>query len=302
MAENNQPLGGAQIQPGAQPQGQNPLAKHFRQPKIFIQLPSGGKWWPAGSIDMPENGELPVYSMTAKDEMVLKTPDALVNGQSTVTMIQSCIPNIKDAYHIPSIDLDMILIAIRIASYGQKMTVKAKVPNTDIEKDYEVDLVQLMDTLIGRTFPENFTIGDFTFKLRPTNYMAFTQIALKGFEQQRLIQSIQDSKMKDEDKLAQFNQSFSAISNMTVDMIVDQVDGVQFQQEEMVVNKKHIKEFFESVDGEIYDALTKYIEDVRKDTALKPLVVTTEEDERKKGAPETFEVPITFDQSNFFAR
>ena len=56
MAENNQPLGGAQIQPGAQPQGQNPLAKHFRQPKIFIQLPAGGKWWPAGSIDMPENG------------------------------------------------------------------------------------------------------------------------------------------------------------------------------------------------------------------------------------------------------
>ena len=44
------------------------------------------------------------------------------------------------------------------------------------------------------------------------------------------------------------------------------------------------------------------VELVMEETALKPLVVTTEEDERKKGAPETFEVPITFDQSNFFAR
>ena len=31
------------------------------------------------------------------DEITFKTPDALLNGQATVDVIQSCIPNIKDA-------------------------------------------------------------------------------------------------------------------------------------------------------------------------------------------------------------
>jgi len=66
----------------------NPLKKYFRQPKIYISLPSQGKFYPDGSIEMTENGELPVYSMTAKDEMIIKTPDALLNGSSTVEVIQ----------------------------------------------------------------------------------------------------------------------------------------------------------------------------------------------------------------------
>ena len=83
----------------------NPLAGLMRQPKIYIKLPSGGEFWPKGSIDMPENGELPVFSMTAKDELMIKIPDALVNGQAIVDVIQNCIPSIKNAWSTPNIDL-----------------------------------------------------------------------------------------------------------------------------------------------------------------------------------------------------
>ena len=99
----------------------NPLTSYMRQPKIYISLPSQGNFWPEHSIDMPENNELPVYSMTARDELLFKTPDALMNGQSIVDVIQSCVPNIKNAWVTPSIDLDTILIAIRIATYGEDM-------------------------------------------------------------------------------------------------------------------------------------------------------------------------------------
>jgi hypothetical protein len=34
--------------------------------------------------------------MTAKDELMFKTPDALLNGQSTVEVVKSCIPAIQD--------------------------------------------------------------------------------------------------------------------------------------------------------------------------------------------------------------
>ena len=47
-------------------------------------------------IDMTSTTELPVSPMTAMDEIKFKTPDALMNGQGVVDVIQSCIPDIKN--------------------------------------------------------------------------------------------------------------------------------------------------------------------------------------------------------------
>ena len=89
----------------------NPLTQYFRQPSIYIKLPSQGNYYPAGAIEMPQNGELPVLPMTAIDEITYRTPDALFSGQAVINVIQSCIPAIKDAWAIPSIDIDTILVA-----------------------------------------------------------------------------------------------------------------------------------------------------------------------------------------------
>nr|NIU01198.1 hypothetical protein [Nitrosopumilaceae archaeon]NIU85959.1 hypothetical protein [Nitrosopumilaceae archaeon]NIV66026.1 hypothetical protein [Nitrosopumilaceae archaeon]NIX61800.1 hypothetical protein [Nitrosopumilaceae archaeon] len=51
----------------------NPLKQYFRQPTIHISLPSNGKYYSEGSIEIPESGELPVYPMTAIDEITYKT-------------------------------------------------------------------------------------------------------------------------------------------------------------------------------------------------------------------------------------
>ena len=89
--------------------------------------------------ETPESGEYPVYAMTAKDEILFKTPDALLNGQATVDVIQSCMPNVKDAWKAPSIDMDAMLVAIRMASYGELLPMKGMIPGTDIEKDFDLN-------------------------------------------------------------------------------------------------------------------------------------------------------------------
>ena len=101
----------------------NPLANHFRQPKLYMKLPSGGLFNTDKDLDFPENKEIAIFPMTAKDEIRFKTPDALMNGQGVVDVIQSCVPEIKDAWQIKSHDLDTILIAIRIATYGETMDI-----------------------------------------------------------------------------------------------------------------------------------------------------------------------------------
>jgi hypothetical protein len=286
-----------------QPLGQNPLAKHFRQPKIYIDLPSKGKYWKEGSIDYPENGQLPIYAMTAKDEITMSTPDALLNGQSTVDVLQSCVPNIKDAWQTPSIDLDCLLIAIRVATYGEKMSMNTKVPNTTppIEKAFDLDLRTLLDKYQSAKYEDVLQAGDFLVQIKPMPYKTFTQVAMKTFEEQRLLQTVNSEDMKAEEKLAKFQTSFKAMTDININMICDSINAIQYMEEDPVKNPAHIREFVENADAKVYNAIKKHIEALKDKFTTKPFKVESTPEEIKAGAPATYDVPIVFDQSNFFA-
>ena len=105
----------------------NPLRTYFRHPAIYVKLPSGGKFWPEGALDMPPTGEVGIMPMTAKDELTLKVPDALLNGQAVVDIIHSCVPSVKNAWECPTLDFEVLLAGIRIASFGEKMNPPANV-------------------------------------------------------------------------------------------------------------------------------------------------------------------------------
>ena len=70
---------------------QNPLQQYFRQPKIYVKLPSQGMYSKPGAIAGDING-LPVYGMTGMDEIIMKTPDSLLSGESIAQVIKSCCP------------------------------------------------------------------------------------------------------------------------------------------------------------------------------------------------------------------
>jgi len=301
MVDNNfPPQMGQQGIPMAQPQG-NPLAKHLRQPKIYIKLPSGGEYWPGKSLEKTENGEYPVYAMTAKDEITFKTPDALLNGQATVDVIQSCIPNIKDAWQTPSIDIDTILIAIRRASYGEKMAMTASVPKTDITKDFELNLQTLFDNYMSKEFVHTFQIDGFKVQIQPLNYKTITEGMIKAFEEQRIFAVIDDNTIQNQEKLKQFQTSFSRLTELNVQTLIKSVVAIQPDgSEEAVVNPVHIKEFIENTDAKVFNQIKDHIESQKKQFEQQPLSVEADDDEIAAGADKTYTVPIVFDQGNFF--
>ena len=279
----------------------NPLSRHFRQPKLYIRLPSGGQFYPDGALDRTTNGEYPVYSMTAKDEIRFKTPDALLNGQATVDVIQSCMPNIRDAWNVPSIDVDAILIAIRIATYGEKMDITTTLPNTKIEKTFEVDLRHMLDRLSVAEYNNVINIGDFTVEIAPLNYRAFTETAMKTFEERRLFRTINDSDLTEEEKIKRFNESLNRVTDMNIRIVTRSVVSVRYQSEAAVVDPTYINEFFDNTDQDVFKAIIRHVETQRDRFRIPPLEATTTEEEQAAGAPERFSIPVNFDQSNFFA-
>ena len=281
-------------------QGANPLQKYFRQPKNYVRLPSRGKYYPAGALDLPVTGELPVYAMTAKDELTFKTPDALMNGQATVDVIQSCVPNIKNAWLMPSIDLDAVLIAIRIATYGESMDVSITVPNTTIKRDYSMDLRRALDDLMLGKFSDSLMIGSMKVNIRPINYKEFTDGAVKTFEEQRIYNVVNDNKIDDQTKLDMFHQSFRKLTDITISMVSNSVVSIEVDGG-TVTDSNHIREFIANADKNFYSAVMEHVTKQRESFSIKPIRVTSTPDDIKAGAPATFEVPVTFDQSNFFA-
>jgi hypothetical protein len=281
---------------------QNPLAGFMRQPKIYIRLPSGGEFWPAGSLDKTENGEYAVYSMTAKDELMLKVPDALMNGQAITSVIEHCVPAIKNAWHVPNIDLDVILIAIRIATYGETMTVPVVVgENTDLE--YGLNLNLLMDTLMGQIKWETAIplSPDLTVHIRPINYKQMTESALKTFETQRIFDAVNSQNLSDADKAKVFNESFDKLNQITIGIVNNSVFAIE-SSAGTTDNPKHIQEFMENTDKEIFDAVKKQIENQRESNSIKPLKIQTTDQMREAGVTEDeIEIPLVFDASYFFA-
>jgi len=278
---------------------QNPLRKYFRQPKVYITLPSRGNFYPEGVLNMPETGELPVFAMTAKDELIIKTPDALLNGQATVDVIKSCIPNITNPWLMPSVDLDACLVAIRIATYGEKLDITTKVPVLGEEREFSVDLRQVLNKLVTPEYENKLKIGDINVELRPLSYKEFTESNLKTFEEQRIFSLVNDDNMDDSEKLNRFSESFKKLTNLTVNMLSKSIAKLQIGDDE-VTNRVHIEEFIDNVDKEFFKGITDHLEEQRKKFAIEPIKVQSNEEDVAAGVPKDWEVPVTFDQSNFF--
>lgn len=280
----------------------NPLTMFMRQPKIYIKLPSGGEYWPPGCLQLPEDGRLPVFSMTAKDELLLNIPDALMNGQAVVDVVQNCIPAIKNAWMIPTVDMDVILIGIRIASYGEMMISPIKFKD-NIEFDYKVDLRGVMDKLLTDiTWNPVVSISEeMTVYVRPLNYRQSTNAALQTFETQKIVQLTNNDKLSEDEKLNMFKDSFKKLTDATVNMVSDSIMRIDTSQGS-TDNPAFIKEFVNNVDKEVFAKIQNHLEMLRDANNIKPVVIPVTEQMREMGiTTDTVEIPLVFDASNFFA-
>lgn len=286
----------SEIQPGPS----NPLKKYYRQPKQFIRLPSGYKYYPQGAIEVGESGEVAVYPMTAKDELIFKTPDALLNGEATVTVIQSCVPAIKNAWQMPSIDVDACLIAIRMATYGTTMNVPIIVPGTKIEKDYRLDLQGTLDKLLSAQYQSTVFVGNMEVTTQPLSYDQFSKMAIKSFEEARVQELIRNNEMTDEEKLQRFQRSLTKLTDLNVSMVSDTVASIKVDGQ-LVTDKAMIKDFIENAEKNFFQSILDHLEIQRQAFALPTITVQSSEEERKEGAPEEYQIPVQFDTANFFA-
>lgn len=252
-------------------QSVNPLKQFFRQPAIYMRLPSAGEYWPDGALKLPANNELPVFPMTAIDEITYRTPDALFNGQAVVNVIQSCVPGIVDAWHIPATDLNAVLTAIRIASYGHEMEIDTICPSCTTQTEYTLDLRQLLDGIQSGDYNKPLVRGDLTISFAPMDYTRQNESSQNQFEQQKNIQNIQNNPdIDDEQKIQALNQALQQITELTMSALKWSIASIKTPTA-IVTEPEYIEEFLKNCDRKLYAAIRDHIIGLREASEFKPL-------------------------------
>jgi len=278
----------------------NPLNKYFRQASIYVALPSGTDY-PIDVVTKSETGEIGIMPMTAKDEVRFKTPDALMNGQGVVDVIESCIPDIKDAWQIKSYDLDTILVAIRIATYGETMEINFTVPGANEQVAHTVNLPAILDQIQKTKVDTAFTLQDgLKITVQPLTYKDMTSTSLQTFQQQKMYSAVQDSELSDEDKATRFNDAFKKLTELNASILLKNIASITMTDGTVITDAAHIKEFVDNANATLIKEIEIKLMDLRTQGAVKPLNLKATEEQIKKGAPASYEVPVTFDTSNFF--
>jgi hypothetical protein len=274
----------------------NPLRAHFRQPAIYLQLPSRGQFWGNG-LNLPEVGELPIYPMTAKDEILLKTPDALLNGQGVVDVIQSCCPNIVDAWQMPGVDVDPILIAIRIASYGSEMPVDTTCPHCGAENTFDIDLNAYLDNVILPDYSKKIDVDHVRIKPKPQNYASINETNKINYEEQRILENIGVPDSEDQGKLDAYKKHLNRLIKLNAKLLVDTTEYIELPESGTVVSDpEFIEEFYFNCDAEICKELQSRLVEINKEGAVKP---QTGECTSCSGK---YDISLLFDYASFFGK
>lgn len=251
----------------------NPLSNYFRRPALYLKLPSKGLGYPEGAIDLPENGEIPVYPMTAIDEITARTPDALFNGLAIVELIKSCVPNIKDPWFMPQVDLDSVLLSIKIATSGSKTEIESYCPACNETSKYDVNLTALLNQFNPGGYDNLFDMGNNVYiKFKSITYREVNMANQKQFDVQRALQiinNIEDQLEKD----SKMSELIKEMNEMALELILDMIEFIK-TPEATVFDKDHIHEFLLNIPKKMFDSIRDYSIELKKTIELQPLDFT----------------------------
>lgn len=268
----------------------NPLQKYFRQPKIFISLPSKGLFYPDGVLT-GDYSNVPIFAMTGMDELIMKTPDALFSGEATIKLIESCCPYIKDAKEIPSFDVDVLLISIRIATFGPNMTVSHTCKNCKTENEFDIDLNLVLEYYKDRNFNSKLDLGELSVNFKPLSYKDMTRFNTETFKFQKMLSQIEG--IADDKKQEFIDKVYEQLAELQLDIFlnsIESVNGPGFA----VTETDQIKEWLSNSERTQYSSIKNRLESNREAWA------TPKQHVKCDNCGTEDDISVTMDQSNFF--
>lgn len=288
----------------------NPLKNKMRVPKIYVRLPSAGKYNKI-PVSFTSTGEIAVRAMTARDELLLRNPDALLNGDAVEKLITSCVPEIKDMRESPMNDIDLLLLAIKYATYGDQFKMVIKCPKCETENHNVSSIRSMIDSASDLPELNSITLDDGAeLILRPYNFDCSNKTNLLDFENQKRFAMMQSSfkRIEDNDDATEITEKlirkemsdlFKTMADFNLNIMIESIIQINIMQEDVktsVSNREHISEYVWDLDPVSVEKIKNSLKDIMKFGVDKKIHMTCTNPECKH----EWDSEVGFDQSNFF--
>jgi len=281
----------------------NPLSQYYRRPGTYIELPSQGRFYKTPP-KLSDNGELAVYPMTAKDELILKNPDSLLNGEALKHVITSVCPDIANVNEIPTTDVDAILVAMRMTSYGDDMSLnihhgcnQSKSKDQNKSQHVVVGLGSVLGTL--RNVPDDVgivTLGSgIKVNLKPYTLEAQSKLLRVQFTTMRQLQAAEvDERMTIDQKAAIANKGYNDLVSLSQETMGECIISVMLPDGTEVSNPSHIAEWVKNLDRASHERLDQEVKRFNEYGIIKTIKVHCDY------CGEDYTSDMLFDPTSFF--
>jgi hypothetical protein len=244
----------------------NPLKQYFRSIKFYMALPSGTSYYEKGIIEFNDSGEVGIMPMTGKDELILKNPDALLNGEALVEVIKSCVPAIKNPKILLTNDIEALITAIRYATFNDGLETQLDCPACGHENTFKLNLQYAIENMeyLEPEYVVNLANG-LTVFVKPYSYTELIKGLHAQFEQSKVTKSIESSSLTEEEKMKIFGQVFKDLAKLTVELLVSSIVRIVDESNNInVTDKKFIAEFVQNIDRTSVNQLEDLIKEINE--------------------------------------
>lgn len=275
---------------------QNPLKAYFRTTKFYMTLPCDPSMYPEGVIEYSDTGEVGVMGMTAGDEMLVKNPDALLNGTAITSLLSSCIPNIKKPDALIANDIDACLLGIKHASFGDDIDTAVECPSCSADNTFSINISQSLAT-ISKLDPEYFieTEDGMRIYAKPMVFPLLLTTLRQQFEQEKIVTAAQDIKISEERQMKLISTGVDNMAKMSRELLLGCIDKITIpDREEPITNTNHIEDFLNNVEKTLIEKIEKLLSTINNAGIKKTMTA------KCKHCEHEWEVAIDFNPMTFF--
>jgi T4 bacteriophage base plate protein len=223
----------------------NPLKDYFRIVKMHIRLASAKDYYDSSIVEVNEFGEVGIFPMTGKDELILKNPSGLLNGEAIVSLLNSCVPAVKKPQELLSNDIDVLITAIRHVSFENHLDLDMECPECQHRNTFEMDLAYALENMsfLEKEYPIKLDNG-LTLYIRPFRFNDLLTGLHVQFEQAKLARELSDETTTEEEKLAKFGKQYNHITDINIELIGNSIEKIYIEdKKEYITDRTFIAEF-----------------------------------------------------------
>lgn len=225
----------------------NPLSKYTKVEVLYTKLVTNNIIKYPKNVLTNEGIECGICARSARDELMFNNPDALMNGEAVSNVIENCVPNVLNAKKLYIPDVEMLLIGIKLATKETEYQIEVDCPNCGHHGAFERDLRFLLDS--AELLDEQPTlvledVGGLLLKFKPHTWEEYSNFGLKMFQEQKAASVIESNEdMTDEEKMKIFTNIFEAMTKLSFEMIVANIESIETVDGTVITEKNFISEW-----------------------------------------------------------